>query len=96
LKAKTKHRNKCYSATLTEVFASNIILLKKLASSLQFAHLYAKLPQPGDSEVTFTVFELNCHLYYQSSRLKGGNPVECLAQENKQTYRLIFTLSFQY
>jgi len=27
-----------------------------------FARLFAKLPRPGDSEVTFAVFELSCHL----------------------------------
>jgi len=24
--------------------------------------LFVKVPRPGDSEVTFTVFESNCHL----------------------------------
>jgi len=29
---------------------------------LQFARLFAKLPRPGVSEVTFSVFESSCHL----------------------------------
>jgi len=29
---------------------------------LQFVRLFAKLPQPGDSEGTFSVFESTCHL----------------------------------
>jgi len=31
-------------------------------SGLQFAHLFAKLPWPRASEVTFAVFESSCHL----------------------------------
>jgi len=31
-------------------------------SCLQFARLFAKLPRPGDSEVTFAVFKSSCHL----------------------------------
>jgi len=27
---------------------------------MQFAHLFARLPQPGGSEVTFAAFESNC------------------------------------
>jgi len=30
--------------------------------SLQFVRLFARLPRPEDSEVTFTVFESSCHL----------------------------------
>jgi len=26
------------------------------------AHLFAKVPRPGDSEVTFSVFASSCHL----------------------------------
>jgi len=33
-----------------------------LLNSLQFARLLVKLPRPGDSEVTFAVFESSCHL----------------------------------
>jgi len=29
---------------------------------LQFARLFAKVPRPGDSEVTFSVFVSSCHL----------------------------------
>jgi len=35
---------------------------KVCAMSLQFARLFAKLPRPRDCEVTFSVFESNCHL----------------------------------
>jgi len=31
-------------------------------------HLFVKVPRPGDSEVTFLVFELSCH--YQSNHSK--------------------------
>jgi len=35
-------------------------------------HIFVKVPQPGDSEGTFSVFESSC---------KGrGNSVKCLAQ----------------
>jgi len=26
-------------------------------------HLFVKVPRPGDSEGTFSVFELSCHLF---------------------------------
>jgi len=29
---------------------------------LVHAHLFVKLPRPGDREVTFSVFESSCHL----------------------------------
>jgi len=29
---------------------------------LIFAHLFVKVPRPGDSEGTFSVFESSCHL----------------------------------
>jgi len=29
---------------------------------LVLAHLFVKVPQPGGSEVTFSVFESSCHL----------------------------------
>jgi len=31
------------------------------AGGLQFARVFAKLPLPRDSEVTFAVFESSCH-----------------------------------
>jgi len=71
--------------------------------SLQFARLFAKLPQSGNSKMTFAVFESSYHLLlpvglsYHSKLLPlkdRSNPVKCLAQEhNKRTCRLIFTLS---
>jgi len=42
-------------------------------------HLFAKVPRPEDSEVTFPVFESSCHLLLPVQPLKGkGNPVKCL------------------
>jgi len=60
-----------------------------------FARFFAKLPSwPGESEVTFAVFESSCYLLRTVSPLKGrGNPVKCLAEgHNKRTCRPIFTL----
>jgi len=37
----------------------NLFLIKLL---ILLAHLFVKLPRPGDSEVTFSVFDSNCHL----------------------------------
>jgi len=35
---------------------------------LVFAHLFVKLPRPGDYNGTFSVFESSCHVsYYQSN-----------------------------
>jgi len=50
------------------------------------------LPQPGDNEVTFAIFEPSCHLLLP---LKArGNSVKSLAQgNNKITCRFMFTLS---
>jgi len=48
-------------------------------------HLFVKVPRPGDSEGTFSVFESSCHLVLLITNLtlKGrGNPVECLAQRH--------------
>jgi len=58
-------------------------------------HLFVKVPQLRDSEVTFSVFESSCHLLLSVKPLKDrGNPVKCLAQgHNKQTCRPISTLS---
>jgi len=52
-------------------------------------HLFIKVPRPGNSEGTFSVFESSGHLLLPVKPLKGGgNPVKCLAQgHNKQTYR---------
>jgi len=30
-------------------------------------HLFVKVPRPGDSEVTFSVFESSCHLLLTTS-----------------------------
>jgi len=57
-------------------------------------HLFVKVPLPGDSEGTFTVFESSCHLLLPVWSLKGrGNSIKCLAQgHNKRTCRPISTL----
>jgi len=36
---------------------------------LQFTCLFAKLSRPGDSEVTFAVFDVAATCYYQSNHL---------------------------
>jgi len=61
-------------------------------------HLFVKVPRPGDSEGTFSVFESNCHLLLPVYPLIGsrGNHVECLAQGHKQTCRPISTLPLFY
>jgi len=55
------------------------------------SHLFVKVPRPGDSKVTVSVFESSCH---SSLPLKcRGNPAKCLAQgHNKWTCRPISTL----
>jgi len=64
---------------------------------LYCAHLFVKVPLPGDSEGTFSVFQSSCHLLlpvYLLTHLGRGNPVKCLAQRHhKRTCRPIFTLS---
>jgi len=62
------------------------------------AHLFVEVPRPGDSEVTFLVFELSCHLLLPVQPLKcRDNPFKCLAHavqaHNKRTCRSIFTLT---
>jgi len=37
-------------------------LTQSIIKGLQFAHLFAKLSQPGDNEVTFADVESSCHL----------------------------------
>jgi len=44
-------------------FASAVQLCEFITMS--FAYLFAQLPQPGDSEVTFSVFQSSCHLLLQ-------------------------------
>jgi len=58
-------------------------------------HLFVKVPQPGDSEVTFSVLESSFHLLLPVWPFKGrSNPVKCLAQgHNKQTCQPISTLT---
>jgi len=62
-----------------------------------FSRLFVKLPRPGDSEVTFSVFKSSCHLLLIVKPLKGtGNLVKCLVpriqQANLPTY--LHTLPF--
>jgi len=57
-------------------------------------HLSVKVPRPGDSEVTFSVFGSSCLLLLPVYHSKVENPVKCLAQgHNKRTCRPIFTLT---
>jgi len=52
-----------------------------------------KVPQPGDSNETFSVFNASCHLLLPVEPFKGrDNPVKCLAQEHKRTFRIILAL----
>jgi len=45
-------------------------------------HLFVKVPQPVDSEVTVLVFESSCHLLLPIEPLKGrGNPVSALPKD---------------
>jgi len=47
-------------------------------------HLFVKVPLPGDSEETFSVFEWSCHLLPPVKPLKGkGNPVIPLSTLSK-------------
>jgi len=38
------------------------LIYRAAVAVCSFARLFAKLPQPGDSKVTFSVFESSCHL----------------------------------
>jgi len=60
--------------------------------------LFIIVPRPGDSEVTFAVFESSFHLLIPVQPLKGtGNSVKCFVHgHNKRTYRNIFALSLFY
>jgi len=51
------------------------------------SHLFVKIPQPGDSEVTYSVFKSSSYLLLPVYPLKGrGILVKCLDQgHNKQT-----------
>jgi len=62
---------------------------------LVLAHLFIKVPRPGDSEGIFSVFESSFFLLLVAKALKGrGNLVKSVAQEpNNRACRLIFTLS---
>jgi len=59
--------------------------------------LFVKVPRPGDSEGTFSVFGLRIKLPPVTTSLTTqgrGNPVKCLAQRhNKRTCRRIPTLT---
>jgi len=37
------------------------------------SHLFVKVPRPGDSEVTFSVFESSCHLFVRSQSRDLGS-----------------------
>jgi len=40
-----------------------------------YAHLFAKLTQPGDSEVTFAVFESSCHYQSYHSKIEANQAI---------------------
>jgi len=53
------------------VFVKGFIYWVKMIFLLGLGtHLFVKVPWPGDSEGTFSVFESSCHLYYQSNHSK--------------------------
>jgi len=66
----------------------------------QFAHLYAKLPWQGNTEMTFAVFESSCHLlltgYYQSNHSKvKAIPLRALFKTfSKSSFLYFLLLSF--
>jgi len=41
--------------------------LKRTMDKVLGIHLFVKVPRPGDSEVTFSVFASSCHLLFVSS-----------------------------
>jgi len=41
---------------------ANLSISAKLFALGLGTHLFVKVPRPGDSEVTFVVFESSCHL----------------------------------
>jgi len=47
-------------------------------------HLFVQVPRPGDSEVTFSVFESSCHLLLYQSNHKGRGDPKCIAQGNNK------------
>jgi len=40
----------------------NLYFLKETGLILVLAHLFVKVPGPGDIEITFSVFRSSCHL----------------------------------
>jgi len=62
---------------------------------MQFVCLFAKLPRPGDSKVTFAIFESSCHMLSPVYPLKGkDNLVNYLV--NKVTTSELSGLSSRY
>jgi len=61
---------------------------------LVLAHLFAKILRPGDSEGTFSVIELSCHLLLPVQPLKGrGSPLSALLKDTtSELAGLFFTL----
>jgi len=45
------------------------VLSVSLADSLQFCSFIPNLSQPGDSEVTFSLFKSSWHLYYLTTQM---------------------------
>jgi len=56
------------------------------------AHLFVKVPRPGNSEVIFSVFESSCHLMSNHSKVEAI-PLSALPKDTTSELWLIFTLS---
>jgi len=44
-------------------------------------HLFVKVPRPGDSEVTFSVFESSCYLFLLVEPLKSRGNLSALSKD---------------
>jgi len=55
-----KYKLMCKVLAAYDFIKSESVLAKN--SYLVFSHWFVKVPQPGDSEGIFLVFELSCHL----------------------------------
>jgi len=61
---------------------------------LVLAHLFVKVPRPGDSKVTFSVFESSCHPLFQFNHSKAeAIPLRALP---KDTTSELASLSSHY
>jgi len=51
---------------------------------LVLAHLFVKIPSPGDSKVTFSVFESSCHLFTTSLTISKVEAISLSAYPKAQ------------